>query len=43
MVEFASDSKWRERGLKALSAFVVVTSYLIVFAGLVAIMTGKGL
>lgn len=42
MVDFASESKWRERGLKVLSAVVVVTSYLLVLAGLLAIMTGDG-
>ncbi len=41
MSESMLDTKWRSRGLKALSALVVVTCYLLVFAGLVAVMTGS--
>ena len=41
MVDVTIDTKWRERGLRALSAVVVVTCYLVVFAGLVALMTGR--
>lgn len=41
MISSTIDTKWRERGLKALSAVVVVTCYLIVFAGLVALMAGR--
>lgn len=40
MLELSMDSKWRDRGRKAVSAAVVVVCYLIVFAGILYSMAG---